>query len=252
MYVKFILIFTQLGVLNLDVSEDKLELVRKIKEYRGCKELVENLQMENELLKEDNEDYKDHLADLQSIIIDRSDLLDDINDLINENNKLKSDLEDCNNYYDFIITSPNEVKSVYGEIRSCLAAAEREVLVCSPWITYLTTEFNKFNKKVDIKIITKWQDEDIKSGITDKDKLRVLHDNIGADLRFNNNLHAKLIIVDSSVAIISSANLTRNGLHVNYEAGVVIRKNQDVLKAAEFFNDLWIRSKPLTMDMVNK
>ena len=234
----------------MEVSEDKLELVNKIKKYRGCKESIKNLKMENDLLKADNGDYKDSLADLQSIFIDRSELLDEINDLKEENNKLKSDLDYSNNYFDFIITSPNEVNSVYGEIRSCLADAEREVLVCSPWITYLTTEFNNFNKKVNIKVITNWRDEDIKSGITDKDKLRVLHDNIGADLRFNNKLHAKLMIIDSKVAIISSANLTRSGLHVNYEAGVIIKKKRDVLKAAEFFNDVWMRSKPLTIDMV--
>ena len=103
---------------------------------------------------------------------------------------------------------------------------------------------------MNIKVITNCRDEDIKSGITDKDKLRVLHDNIGADLRFNNKLHAKLMIIDSKVAIISSANLTRSGLHVNYEAGVIIKKKRDVLKAAEFFNDVWMRSKPLTIDMV--
>ena len=43
----------------MEVSEDKLELVNKIKKYRGCKESIKNLKMENDLLKADNGDYKD-------------------------------------------------------------------------------------------------------------------------------------------------------------------------------------------------
>jgi sugar-specific transcriptional regulator TrmB len=237
-------------VFLLEVSEDKLELVRKIREYRGCKEAIKTLKMENELLNVDREDFNKNFVNLQAELIDRSELLDEINNLKRENNELKLNLKNCNDYFDFIVTSHDEVNSVYGEIRSCLSEAKREVLVCSPWITYLTTEFSNFNKKVNIKVITNWRDEDIKSGITDLDKLRVLHDNIGAVLRFNNDLHAKLLIVDSKVAIISSANLTRNGLQVNYEAGVVIRKKHDVSKATKFFNDVWERSKPLPIDMV--
>jgi len=38
-----------------------------------------------------------------------------------------------------------------------------------------------------------------------------------------------MIFIDSRVAIISSANLTRKGLSVNYEAGVVIKNQEKVI-----------------------
>ena len=233
----------------MEVSEDRLELVLKIREFRGCKESVEVLKAENELLKANNQEYKDKLKEVVTGLIDRSQLLDEINDLKEKNRKLKLDLEHSKNYFDFLITSPNNVSSVFGEIKKCLDEAKREVLVCSPWITYLATEFKNFNKDVKIKVITNWREEDIESGITNLDKLRVL-DDLGAIIRFNNDLHAKMLIVDSRVAIISSANFTRRGLKVNYEAGMVIRKREDVLKASQFFNGVWSESEPLTIDMI--
>ena len=166
-----------------------------------------------------------------------------------EINVLKSDLENFDDYFEFLITSPNNVFSVLGEIRRCLNGAKDEVLVCSPWITYLASEFKNFNKNVKIKVITNWRREDIESGITDLDKLRVLYD-LGAVIRFNNDLHAKMLIVDSREAIISSANFTKRGLQVNYEAGVIIRKKEDVSHATDFFNGVWEESKSLTMEMI--
>lgn len=235
----------------MEVSKDNLELIRKIKEFRGCKERIEILKAENKFLKETNEDYKDKLVDLASGLIDNLELLEEISDLKMEIHKLKLDLEHGSNYFDFLVTSPDNVSSVYGEIRSCLDKAKKEVLVCSPWITYLTTEFKNFFKlDIDIKVIVNWREEDLASGITDWDKLRVL-DKLGADIRYNNDLHAKMLIVDSKEAIISSANLTQRGLQVNYEAGVIIRKIEDVLQASEFFKGVWEESKPLTREMIH-
>ncbi len=233
----------------MKVSEDNLDLVDKIREIRGGEERIKVLEAENELLKASNVEYKSKLVDLFSDIIDWGELLDEISNLKMELNQVKLDLESVDDYFEFLITSPSKVSSVLGEIRKCLNGAKEEVLVCSPWITYLASEFKNFNKNVKIKVITNWRREDIKSGITDLDKLRVL-DDLGAVIRFNNDLHAKMLIIDSREAIISSANFTRRGLLVNYEAGVIVRKRADVLQAVNFFNGVWDESKSLTMEMI--
>ena len=235
----------------IEVSEDKLEIVDKIREFRDSEERIKVLEAENELLKFINVEYKNKLIDLFSDNIERTELLDEISNLKMELNRVKLDLENVDDYFEFLITSPNKVSSVLGEIRRCLNGAKEEVLVCSPWITYLANEFKNFNKNVKIKVITNWRREDIKSGITDLDKLRVL-DDLGADIRFNNDLHAKMLIIDSKEAIISSANFTRRGFQVNYEAGVIIRKKTDVSQAVDFFNGVWEESKSLTMEMITK
>ena len=76
--------------------------------------------------------------------------------------------------YKFVVTSTDSSNTVYGEIRNNLSEAKNEVLVCSPWITYLVNEFKEFPKGVNLKIITNFRKEDVKRGITDVDKLRAL------------------------------------------------------------------------------
>jgi len=40
----------------MDVSEENLKLIEKIRKFRDCKELEETLKLENELLKQEKED----------------------------------------------------------------------------------------------------------------------------------------------------------------------------------------------------
>ncbi len=234
----------------MEVSEEIMEIVEKIRDYRINKELLETLKSENEVFKKQNNEYKETLTKLQSALIDRNELMDQIKDLKLENRKLKLDMERSGNKFDFIITTPKSTSTVYAEIRENLAKAEKEVFVCSPWITYLVDEFKEFNNNIDLKIIANFRKEDVERGITDIDKIRVLK-KIGAEIRYNNDVHAKMIFIDSKVAIISSANLTRRGLSVNYEAGVVIKDQNYVKKALEFFKGVWEESKSLEDELLN-
>ena len=77
-----------------------------------------------------------------------------------------------------------------------------------------------------------------------------MRDRFGADIRYNNGLHAKIIVIDNSVAIISSANLTKKGLSVNYEAGICLRERRIINEVTQFFNDIWKESQPLTQQAI--
>lgn len=233
----------------MDVSKENLELIEKIKQYRISKKDEQILNHENQLLKKQNEEYKKALIDLSKELIDEKKLLNKIGELEDQNRKLQLERKRIESRYDFIITTPNDSSSVYAEIRENLSHAQKEVLVCSPWITYLVDEFSNFNKNIDLKVIANFRKEDVKSGITDLDKFRVLK-KLGAEIRYNNDLHAKMVFIDSKVAIISSANLTRKGLSVNYEAGVVIKNQDKIKKALKFFYGVWNESKPLTEKMI--
>lgn len=235
----------------MEVSAENLELIKKIKEYRGCIELEEILKHENKLLKEEKEEFREALIDLRKEMMDQIQLQEKIKILENENQKLRLDRERAEMGYDFIVTTPNDTSSVYGEIRHHLSQAKKEVLVCSPWITYLVDEFRDFNRGIKLKVVANFREEDIKKGITDLDKFRILK-KLGADIRYNNNLHAKMVFIDSRVAIISSANMTQKGLSVNYEAGVIIKNQSKVKKALDFYNGVWNESEPLTEELIRK
>lgn len=234
----------------MKISQQKMELIEKIKNYQSDKQKMEIIAFKNEFLEKQNEELKNALKRFQSENIDRNKLLDDIKSLKDKNRTLKLDLKKSTEKYEFLITSPESTGSVYGEIRNNLKNAKKEVLVCSPWITYLLDEFEGLNNDVRIKVITNFRSEDIDSGITDIDKIRVLK-GMGSEIRFNNNLHAKIIIIDSKVGIISSANMTSKGMRINYEAGVLIKDNKEILKAIEFFNGVWDVSKSLTDEIIS-
>lgn len=231
----------------MKVSKDDLELIEKIKEYRQDIKKLELLDFKNQTLEKQNNELKQNLKELHRDIIDQKRILKQISNLKSEKIRLNKKLTDLVKQFDLVVTTPSKAQTVYGEIRTNLKNAKKEVLVCSPWITYLVEEFAGFKGKVKLKIITTLREEDIKKGITSVDKLRVLME-LGSQIRYNNNLHAKMVFIDSKTAIISSANLTQKGLSVNYEAGVIIKEPQKVQKAIEFFHGVWEESKILDED----
>jgi phosphatidylserine/phosphatidylglycerophosphate/cardiolipin synthase-like enzyme len=57
--------------------------------------------------------------------------------------------------------------------------------------------------------------------------------------------HAKMVIVDDRIAIIGSHNWSPSALSGNFEVSVVIRDPGTVRKLVEYFDQLWVVSKPL-------
>lgn len=235
----------------MEIPEDKLELIETIRDYRKSKEYEDLLHEENMHLKEDNKELKSIIEDLSSEIIEYHNLIDELKQLKDNNRLLELANEKLKNQCGVIVTTPRSTSSVMAEIRDNLSKAKDEVLVCSPWITYLVEEFAQFKKGVALKVVINFRKEDIESGITDLDKIRVLR-RLGAQIRYNNDLHAKMIFIDGKTAIISSANLTKRGLSVNYEAGVIIRNKEHVQNALKFFNGVWEESLPLSDDMIRE
>jgi len=240
----------------MEISKEIIKLAEKIKRYRTDIKLVEELKIKKETLEKQVGELEKSIKFLKLNTIGQNKLLEQIRELEEDKKKLKLDLENSRKTYNFVVTTSNDEASntVYGEISRELSMAQQEVLICSPWITYLLEELSslnkKSNKKINIKIITRLLKEDIEKGLTDLDKFRVLKETFGAKIKYNNNLHAKMVIIDNSVAIISSANLTKKGLSVNYEAGVCLKDKNEVNKVTQFFNDIWKESKPLTQQVI--
>lgn len=233
----------------MEFSKEDLELIETIRQYRSDKKIIETLKLENHVLKEKNQEIQDALVPLKKEFIDRDKLINQIKDLKHEKNKLENELAQFKEKYTFVVTTSDSVSTVYSEIRKNLSEAKKEVLVCSPWITYLVNEFQGFPQGITLKIITNFRKEDVERGITDVDKLRALQE-LGAEIRYNNNLHAKMVFIDGKTAIISSANLTKRGLSVNYEAGAVIKDQDKVKEAVKFFNSVWGESETLTPELI--
>ena len=158
----------------MEISDNKRDLIETIREYRKSKEYEELISEENKMLKDDNQELKTIIKDLSSEIIEYHNLLDEVNELKDRTRLLGLENEKLKNQCGVIVTTPRSTSSVIAEIRDNLSKAKKEVLVCSPWITYLLEEFNQFKRGVTLKVVINFRKEDIESGITDLDKIRVL------------------------------------------------------------------------------
>jgi len=61
-------------------------------------------------------------------------------------------------------------------------------------------------------------------------------------MKRNEVLHAKIVLVDGSNAVISSANLIKTSLSRNYEAGVFSRDRSVISDVNFFIESLWDKS----------
>jgi len=238
----------------MKVSKKIIDLTEKLKKYRENLQQIKKLEVKNKALTKQNKELKESIKTFSSKIAESTRRLRQIKELEEQVRKLKLDIEGYKEKFEFLVTMPNKASSVYGEIRTHLKNAKKQVLICSPWITYLVEEISGLGKEKDVRVITRLIKEDVKKGITDLNKFRALKD-IGAKIRYNNNLHAKMVIIDSSIAIISSANLTKRGLKgldVNYEAGILLKDPGEVSKVINFFDRIWNESKELTEDEIKK
>jgi len=100
------------------------------------------------------------------------------------------------------------------------------------------------NPDLSIKLITR-PSKDIK-GTRERiarNVLDLLKMATKGDLKTNEILHARMIIVDDKEALISSADLTRDQLIDEFNAGIWVRDKETVKRATEFFDNIWEESE---------
>ena len=152
----------------------------------------------------------------------------------------------------FVHTSPifdqrMHVKDIYIKVKDMLNSAETEIKILSPFIDMIyedIVDLAKNNPNLSIRLITR-PSRDIQ-GMREriaKNVLDLLKIATRGELRTNEVLHARMIIVDDKEALISSADLTRDQLIDEFNAGVWVRDKETVKRATEFFNNIWDESE---------
>lgn len=138
------------------------------------------------------------------------------------------------------------------DVAELLKHAQSDVWIVSPWIKYdalrCIPEF--VLKQCNLKVISAATLRDFLEETSDIDAFQKLVDR-GAHVRLINNLHAKVYVVDSKHAIITSANLTNAGLRANIEIGVYIADDQVEAVVTELGN--WFaKAKPIDSQWLNQ
>ncbi len=151
----------------------------------------------------------------------------------------------------FVHTSPifdqrMHVKDIYVKIREMLNSAETEIKILSLYIGMMYEDIVNLaenNPNLSIKLITR-PSKDIK-GTREKiarNVLDLLKMATKGDLKTNEILHARMIIVDDKEALISSADLTRDQLIDEFNAGIWVRDEETIKRARAFFDNIWEES----------
>lgn len=156
---------------------------------------------------------------------------------------------------EFVPTFLKEDRSALRKIHEVISRAKNHIYIVYPWIT-LGEEFIipfenalSVNEDIEIYLITKLEREDVFRRLHQLDDVerwkRIFGENM--TIKYNNNIHAKMIIVDDKEMIVGSSNLTGSGLGSSreYEGYPQIEANvytndPDALKSAVgFFVKLW-------------
>jgi hypothetical protein len=126
-----------------------------------------------------------------------------------------------------------------------IADAKDEVLIVSPYIKFgIATKVRGASSRPDIRFrtITRFKEGDFAAGASDIDavwSLSHIGGGLGYEARFNNILHAKIYIIDSTLAFIGSSNLTFSGLMRNQEACVQFDDRSFIRTLKRQFEAMW-------------
>ncbi len=111
----------------------------------------------------------------------------------------------------------------YKSFFNLVKESESNIYLCSPFIKKDIADKILENRKdgIEMVIITSANISNFLCGSLDISAIKKLIKN-GFTVRNYQNLHAKIYIFDRKKALVTSANLTNNGLYNNYEYGILI------------------------------
>lgn len=125
--------------------------------------------------------------------------------------------------------------------RDAMRGVRSQVRWVCPFLQLKTIRDVLGTKRPRLRVITRFSLSDFQAGVSDLDALELLL-NLGGEVRGVRNLHAKVYLFDSDVAIVTSANLTNAALRSNLEYGIVGRHDHLLNAVCAYFEDLWDRA----------
>ena len=135
-----------------------------------------------------------------------------------------------------------------------IGKAKDEILVTSPFVDSchpITSLTEAKDRRVNIRIVTTRPTKD--KSDAKKVECHALLRKKGVNIHYISNIHAKIIIIDNKVTIVSSMNLysgsTGGGL---LEAGIVSFENKVVESASKYINDLLAQTESPDITSYNK
>ena len=123
----------------------------------------------------------------------------------------------------------------YNMVSEC----ETQIRITSPFIksNIVTKLYDNMKENVKLDVVTSCKLMNFYKRVTDIEALSFILEKGGRLLNYQ-NLHSKIYIFDDKKAIITSSNLTKGGLHTNYEYGIELDEQNLVKRIINDFNIL--------------
>lgn len=146
----------------------------------------------------------------------------------------------------------------YNHLKDILRRCESDLTISSPYVSEVGIKFlldnisGGFKEKGRIFFLTDLSPVNIYQKATNPSALFTLMNNC-SEVRLTHlpRLHAKVYISDTSSAIVTSGNLTAGGLYRNFEYGIEINKDEDVLKIKDDIDSYSLLGGKVTIDDIS-
>lgn len=140
-----------------------------------------------------------------------------------------------------------------------IGSVDTELLIASPFIGSYpikrmaeTFEKRRLNHKVKINVLTNLSVDNLLSGSLDISALRDFVELIPRTVvTYLPSLHAKVYVVDTKAAVITSANMTRGGLIGNHEYGILLRDYGLISQIREDLTKYSVMGNQVTVDTLS-
>lgn len=183
---------------------------------------------------------------LMSLILFSPPLSVSLEEYMFKDNLLKQKINSQKPY--FIHTSPIynaniHVKEILDKIQMGFSNANHTIRIISPYIDMLyedITNLKNRNPSLIVKIITRPK-RDI-NGMRErigKNAFDLLKIATSGNLKTLNIIHSRLIIIDDQELIITSADLTREGLFDEFNAGIYTNDKEAIKDSVDYFENIW-------------
>jgi len=120
-----------------------------------------------------------------------------------------------------------------------VSKTDKDMKICCPFVklNILKEIYGSKNENVNLELITRFKIANFYNQVSDVDAIDYMLDKKGI-IRAYQILHAKIFIFDRKSVVITSANLTTQGLRRNYEYGIFTDEPSIVNKVCNDFNSI--------------
>jgi len=152
-----------------------------------------------------------------------------------------------------IVTSQDPF-AISDAINQALKTTKHQLRITAPWMGrgFVDRPRNLHLKGIDIKLLTRTPEKKDDRTFQAVESMKGIAKSEGwtVEVKFNSNLHVKMVIVDEKMCFVSSFNPTDSGIYYNHEWMCISEDPAFVRRHENYFDELWANPRNNTYQQV--